>query len=84
MKRFSGRRQRPKEVVAKLRQAGEALSEGAQITEVENSMGVSEVILHRWRARFHAVDRDAVRLISGLTKETPGERAWRRTRNWRF
>jgi transposase-like protein len=61
MKRSNRKRHRPEEVVTKLRQADEALAEGAPITEVARSLGVSEVILHRWRAEHGAVDLDAVR-----------------------
>ena len=50
MKRSKGKRHRPEEVVAKLRQADEALAKGTPIAEVARSLGVSEVTLHRWRA----------------------------------
>ncbi len=49
MKRPTNRkRHRPEEVVAKLRQADEALATGVAIAEVARSLGVSEVTLHRW------------------------------------
>jgi putative transposase len=60
---------RPEEVVAKLRQADEALAKGAPIAEVARSLGVSEVTLHRWRAEYGAVDRVAVRRVKELEKE---------------
>jgi len=44
------KRHRPEKVVAKLRQADEALAKGTPIAEVARSLGVSEVTLHRWRA----------------------------------
>ena len=51
MKRSTNRkRHRPEEVVAKLRQADEALAKGRPLAEVARSLGVSEVTLHRWRA----------------------------------
>jgi hypothetical protein len=52
-------------VVAKLRQADETLAKGTPIAEVTRSLGVSEVTLHRWRAEYGAVDRDAVLLRHG-------------------
>jgi putative transposase len=69
MKRSSNRkRHRPKEVVAKLRQADEALAKGTPIADVARSLGVSEVTLHRWRAEYGAVDRDAVKRLKDLEK----------------
>ena len=51
MKRPTNRkRHRPEEVVAKLRQADEALAKGTPIAEVARSLGVSEVTLHGWQA----------------------------------
>ena len=60
---------RPEEVVAKLRQADEALAKGTPIAEVARSLGVSEVTLHRWRAEYGTVDRDAVKRLKDLEKE---------------
>jgi len=63
------KRHRPEEVVAKLRQVDEALAAGKPIAEVARSLGVSAVTLHRWRAEYGAVDRDAVRRLKDLEKE---------------
>jgi putative transposase len=49
--RSNGKRHRPEEMVARLRQADEALAKGTPIAEVARSLGVSEVTLHRWRWR---------------------------------
>lgn len=68
-KRSNRKRHRPEEVVAKLRQADEALAKGTPIVEVARSPGVSEVTLHRWRAECGAMDRDAVRRMKELEKE---------------
>jgi len=69
VKRSNRKWHRPEEVVAKLRQADEALAKGTPIAEVARSLGVSEVTLHRWRAEYGAVDRDAVRRMKELEKE---------------
>ncbi len=70
MKRSTNRkRHRPEEVVAKLRQADEALAKGTPIAEVARWLGVSEVTLHRWRADYGAVDLDAVKRLKDLEKE---------------
>jgi transposase-like protein len=69
MKGSNRKRHRPEEVVAKLRQADEALAKGVSIAEVARSLGVSAVTLHRWRTEYGAVDRDAVRRLKELEKE---------------
>ena len=63
------KRHRPEEVVAKLRQADEALAKGGTIAEAARSLGVSEVTLHRWRAEYGSADRDVVRRVKELEKE---------------
>jgi len=67
--RSNRKRHRPEEVVVKLRQADEALAKRTPIAEVARSLGVSEVALHRWRAEYGAVDRDAVSRMKELEKE---------------
>jgi len=48
MKRPNRKRHRPEEIVAKLRQADEALAKGVTIAEVARSLGVSEVTSCPW------------------------------------
>jgi transposase-like protein len=84
MKRSTNRkRHRPEEVVAKLRQADEALAKGTPIAEVARSLGVSEMTLHRWRAEYGAVDRDAVRrrCTTASSATRPTRSACRRSRS---
>jgi transposase-like protein len=69
MKRSNRKRHCLEEVVAKLRQADEALTKGTPIAEVARSLGVSEVTLHRRRAEYGAVDRDAVKRLKDREKE---------------
>ena len=69
MKLSNTKRHRPEDVVAKLRQVDEALANGTPLAEVARSLGVSEVTLHRWRAEYGAVDRDAVKRLKELEKE---------------
>ncbi len=61
MKRVMNReRHRPEEMVAKLRETDEALSQGKTLEDVANSLGVSLMTLHRWRTEYGSTDRDAV------------------------
>ena len=66
-----GRRKRrqPAEVVASLRQAGEALAAGKPIAEVARSLGVAPATLRRLRKEYGTADRDAIRRLKELEKE---------------
>ena len=69
MKLSNRKRHRPEEVVAKFRQADEALAKGTPLAEVARSLGVFEVTLHWWRAEYGAVDPDAVKRLKDLEKK---------------
>jgi hypothetical protein len=69
MKRSTRKRHRSEEVVAKLCEAENALAKGTPIAEVARSLRVSEVTLHRWRAEYEAVDRNAVKRLKDLENE---------------
>ena len=72
MKRPTNRqRHRPEEVVARLRQADEALAKGVAIAEVARSLGVSEVTLHRWRAEYGALAELSSRSVPSLPTCSP-------------
>ena len=70
MKRaMTRKRHRPEEVVAKLREADEALSQGKTLEDVAKSLGVSLMTLHRWRTEYGSTDRDAVKRLKELERE---------------
>jgi len=70
MKRaMTRKRHRPEEVVAKLREADEALSQGKTLEDVAKSLGVSLMTLHRWRTEYGSTDRDAVKRLRELERE---------------
>jgi len=70
MKRaFTRKRHRPEEIVAKLREADEALSQGKTLEDVAKSLGVSLMTLHRWRTEYGSTDRDAVKRLKELERE---------------
>ena len=70
MKRaFTRKRHRPEEIVAKLREADEALSQGKTLEDVAKSLGVSLMTLHRWRTEYGSIDRDAVKRLKELERE---------------
>ena len=70
MKRaMTRKRHRPEEIVAKLREVDEALSQGKTLEDVSKSLGVSLMTLHRWRTEYGSTDRDAVKRLKELERE---------------
>jgi len=70
MKRLMTRkRHRPEEVVAKLREADEAIAQGKSLEDVAKSLGVSLMSLHRWRTEYGSTDRDAMTRMKELQRE---------------
>ena len=70
MKRaMTRKRHRPEEIVAKLREVDEALSQGKTLEDVAKSLGVSLMTLHRWRTKYGSTDRDAVKRLKELERE---------------
>ena len=70
MKRaMTRKRHRPEEIVAKLREADEALSQGKTLDDVAKSLSVSLITLHRWRTEYGSTDRDAVKRLKELERE---------------
>ena len=71
MKRaMTRKRHRPEEIVAKLREVDEALSQGKTLEDVAKSLGVSLMTLHRWRTEYGSTDRDAVKRLKELERES--------------
>lgn len=70
MKRaMTRKRHRPEEIVAKLREVDEALSQGKTLEDVAKSLGVSLMTLHRWRTEYGSTDRDAVKRLNELERK---------------
>ena len=70
MKRaMTRKRHRPEEIVAKLREVDEALSQGKTLEDVAKSLGVSLMTLHRWRTEYGSTDRDALKRLKELERE---------------
>ena len=70
MKRaMTRKRHRPEEIVAKLREVDEALSQGKTLKDVAKSLGVSLMTLHRWRTEYGSTDRDAVKRLKELERD---------------
>ena len=68
------KRHRPEEIVAKLRETDEALSQGKSLEDVAKSLGVSLMTLHRWGRDYGSTDREAAKRL----KELERENGWRK------
>ncbi len=49
---MAGKRHKPEEIVAKLRQVDVLILQGRSVSEAIRSIGVTEVTYYRWRSEF--------------------------------
>jgi putative transposase len=59
----------PEQVIAKLRDADVALSQGASIAEVCKKLEVSEQTYHRWRTQFGGMKGPDMKRLKELERE---------------
>ena len=64
-----GKRHKPEEIVAKLRQVDILHSQGTSMADAIRQIGVTEVTYYRWRQEFGGLKTDQVRRIKELEKE---------------
>ena len=64
-----GKRAKPEEVVAKLRQVEVLTAQGKSIAEAVRSIGVVEQTYYRWRAEFGSMKTDQVKRLKELELE---------------
>jgi transposase-like protein len=63
------KRHKPEEVVRKLRQADAELSNGLEIGQVCQKLGVSEATFHRWRNQYGGMKAEGMKRLKELEKE---------------
>jgi putative transposase len=63
------KRHKPKEIVAKLRQADVPTGQGTSVAEAVRSIGVTEVTYYRWRQEYGGLKTDQVRRMKELERE---------------
>ena len=63
------KRHTAEEVIAKLRQAEAALTQGLGVAQVCQQLGVSEQTLHRWRNQYGGLKQDEARRLKELEAE---------------
>ena len=63
------KRHSPEQVIAKLRDADVALSQGATIADVCKRLEVSEQTYHRWRTQFGGMKAQDMKQLKELQRE---------------
>jgi len=63
------KRHTPEQIIAKLREAEVALSQGAKVPEVCRKLGVTEQTYYRWRTEFGGLKVEQAKRLKELEKE---------------
>ena len=66
---MAGKKHRPEEAVAKLRQVDVLVSRGQSVAEAIRAVGVTEVTYYRWRRGFGGPKSDQVKRLKDLETE---------------
>ena len=66
---MAGKRHKPEEIVAKLRQVDVLTSQGGSVAEAVRSIGVTEVTYYRWRQEYGGLKSDQVKRLKELETE---------------
>ena len=64
-----GKRHKPEEIVAKLRQVDVLTSQGQTVADAVRAIGVTEVTYYRWRQEYGGLKVDQVRRLKELETE---------------
>ena len=66
---MSGKRHKPEEIVAKLRQVDVLTSQGQTVADSVRAIGVTEVTYYRWRQEYGGLKSDQVKRMKELELE---------------
>ena len=66
---MGGKRHKPEEIVAKLRQVEVLTTQGQSVAEAIRSIGVTEVTYYRWRQEYGGLKSDQVKRLKDLEAE---------------
>ena len=67
--RMAGRREKPEDIVTKLRQIEVLQGQGMTIADAARQIGVSEQTVYRWRKQYGGMSRDQLKRLKDLEKE---------------
>jgi hypothetical protein len=63
------KKQKPEEIVAKLRRVDVAVAQGTLLAEALRGIGVSDVKYHRWRNEYGGLKLDQVKRLKEVEQE---------------
>ena len=66
---MSGKRHKPEEIVAKLRQVDVLTSQGQTVADAVRAIGVTEVTYYRWRQEYGGLKSDQIKRMKALEHE---------------
>lgn len=66
---MAGKREKPEEIVSKLRQVEVLQGRGMTIADAVRQIGVSEQTYYRWRKLYGGMGRDQLKRLKDLEKE---------------
>jgi len=66
---MAGKRDKPEEIVAKLRQVEVLQGQGQSIADAVRQIGVTQQTYYRWRKQYGGMGRDQLRRLKELEKE---------------
>ena len=66
---MSGKRHKPEEIIAKLRQVDVLTAQGTPVADAVRSIGVTAVPYYRWRQEYGGLKVDQVRRMKELETE---------------
>ena len=72
---ISGKREKPEEIVSKLRQVEVLQEQGMTIADAVRQIGVTQQTFYRWRKLYGGMGRSQLKRLKELENET--QRLWR-------
>ena len=66
---MAGKREKPEQIVAKLRQVEVLQGQGMTIADASRQIGVSEQTVYRWRKQYGGMGRAQLKRLKELEKE---------------
>ncbi len=66
---MKGRRNKPEQIIPKLREADAELAKGLPVAEVARKLGIAEQTYYRWRKEYGGLRMDQARRLKELEKE---------------
>ena len=66
---MAGKREKPEDIVAKLRQVEVLQGQGMTITDAVRQIGVTPQTFYRWRKQYGGMNREQLKRLKELEKE---------------